>query len=138
MRLRALIALMALAAGQANASAREALSAKEAFAALEEGNRRFVEGNLTVGTALKEKRKALIADQKPEAIVLSCSDSRVPPELVFDQGLGELFTVRAAGEALSTSTVASIEYAIEHLGTHLLVVLGHESCGAVRAALESQ
>jgi carbonic anhydrase len=83
----------------------------------------------------KEDRKRLIAGQKPHTIVLSCSDSRVPPEVLFDQKLGEIFVVRTAGEALDDAAIASIEYALEHLGSHLLVVMAHESCGAVKAAL---
>lgn len=80
---------------------------------------------------------ALAAGQKPQVVVLSCADSRVPPEIVFDQGLGDLFVVRVAGNTLDAATVASIEYAVEHLGALLVVVLGHQSCGAVQAALET-
>jgi carbonic anhydrase len=83
------------------------------------------------------RRRELASAEKPFAVVLSCSDSRVPPELIFDQGLGDLFTIRVAGNVLGSAQVASIEYAVKHLGAKLILVMGHESCGAVRAALES-
>lgn len=94
---------------------------------------------LTVMNGIKDQsvQKLLISGQAPYAIVLSCSDSRVPPELVFDQGLGEIFVVRSAGQALDSSTIASIEYAVSHLGSNLIVVMGHQSCGAVKAALST-
>lgn len=81
-------------------------------------------------------RNKLVTIQKPHSIVLSCSDSRVPPEVIFDQKLGEIFVVRTAGESLDHSVIASIEYAVDHLGSSLLLVMGHESCGAVNASLE--
>lgn len=77
----------------------------------------------------------LASGQKPHSIILSCSDSRVPPEHIFDQALGEVFVVRVAGEALDDSVIASIEYAVEHLGSQLVFVMGHDSCGAVKAAM---
>lgn len=76
--------------------------------------------------------KRLSTGQKPHTIVLSCSDSRVPPEVLFDQKLGEIFVIRTAGQAIDSSVLASIEYAVSHLGTNLIVVMGHESCGAVK------
>jgi carbonic anhydrase len=109
--------------------------ARESLELLRTGNQRFVEGK-TVGQRRDEKtRSELAAKQNPFAIVLSCSDSRVPPELVFDQGLGDVFVVRTAGHVLDPGPIASIEYALEHLGARLIVVLGHESCGAVKTAL---
>ena len=102
---------------------------------LKDGNVRYVSGKPTqcgTDTALRE---SLAEKQAPGAIVLSCSDSRVPPELVFDRKLGELFTIRVAGNVLNDENVASIEYALEHLGSRLIVIMGHESCGAVKAAL---
>lgn len=111
------------------------MNADQALGELKAGNQRFIEGKLKSDKADAHRRKTLAEGQKPNAIILSCSDSRVPPELVFDQGLGEIFTVRVAGNVLGAATVASIEYAVEHLGTRLIVVLGHESCGAVKAAL---
>jgi len=101
---------------------------------LEAGNARFVSG-ATLYKPNLEERKELANGQKPHTIVLSCSDSRVPPELIFDQGLGELFTVRVAGNVVDEHVLASIEYAVEHLGSQFLVIMGHESCGAVKAAL---
>jgi carbonic anhydrase len=104
---------------------------------LKTGNSRFAEGKLAHPHTSGPERKELAKGQHPEAIILSCSDSRVPPELVFEKGLGELFTVRVAGNILGAATVASIEYAAEHLGSRLIVVMGHESCGAVKAALST-
>lgn len=97
------------------------------------GNQRYVSGK----TAMKElpaQRKALVKTQHPLVAVLSCSDSRVPPELVFDKGLGELFVVRTAGEDDDPVALGSLEYAVEHLGSTVILVMGHQSCGAVTAA----
>lgn len=104
---------------------------------LKDGNQRFVLGKPKHGDERPTDRKALAAGQHPHAIVLSCSDSRVPPELVFDQGLGKLFVVRVAGNVADPEGLASIEYAVEHLGAHFIVVMGHESCGAVKATLST-
>jgi carbonic anhydrase len=100
-----------------------------------EGNARFVKGQRRPANYVKE-RKELAAGQHPFAIVLSCSDSRVPPEIVFDQSLGKLFVVRVAGNVVDPVTLGSIEYAAEHLHSKLLLVLGHESCGAVKATID--
>lgn len=102
---------------------------------LKNGNTRFVKKNFRKDGRDANDRARLTSGQKPHAIVLSCSDSRVPPEVVFDQALGEIFVIRVAGEALDSSVVASIEYAVEHLGPSLIVVMGHTQCGAVNAAL---
>lgn len=113
-------------------------STKEAWNAIQEiqaGNKRFVEGRLNNSNQDKATREKLANGQQPPVIVLSCSDSRVPPEKIFDQGLGQIFTVRLAGHALNAEAIASIEYAVEHLGSKVLVVMGHDSCGAVKAAL---
>jgi carbonic anhydrase len=113
------------------------LSAQEALAHLREGNRRFVVGSRSVGApALAARRAELTAGQEPFAVILGCSDSRVPPEIVFDQGLGDLFVVRGAGNTVTPSEIGSVEFAVQYLGTRLVVVLGHTNCGAVRAALE--
>ena len=101
------------------------------------GNQRFSQGRPTHPAQSSARRAELASGQHPEAIILSCSDSRVPPEIVFDRGLGELFVVRTAGEVADDVAVASIEYSVEHLGSKLIVVLGHESCGAVKAALNT-
>jgi carbonic anhydrase len=102
------------------------------------GNHRYFTGSYTHASALHRQRQSLTAHQKPTAVVVGCSDSRVPPELVFDQGLGSLFVIRTAGNAVDDAAIASIEYAVEHLGVGLVIVLGHEHCGAVEAALHEQ
>jgi len=112
--------------------------AAEARQRLLEGNKRFVAGESTHAHASKEWRKRLTAGQKPFATILGCSDSRVPVELVFDQGFGELFVIRVAGNVISTDVVGSLQYAWHHLHVPLLVVLGHEGCGAVTAALDAK
>ena len=113
------------------------VGADEALQRLLDGNARFVAGkpNVRQTSDLIERRRALVQEQKPFAVILGCSDSRVPPELVFDVGLGDIFVIRTAGEVVDTIDVGSIEYAVEHLGTPLIVVLGHERCGAVNAAV---
>lgn len=113
------------------------VSAEKSLGWLKNGNTRFVRSSLRNDGASAKDRARLSKGQKPHAIVLSCSDSRVPPELVFDQKLGEIFVVRTAGEALDDNVIGSIEYGVDHLGANLIVVLGHSSCGAVRAALAS-
>lgn len=111
------------------------VAADKSFSLLKNGNARFIKGHMRRDGATKADRERLSTGQKPHAIVLSCSDSRVPPEVVFDQKLGEIFTVRTAGQALDSAAIASIEYAVSHLGSNLIIVMGHESCGAVKAAL---
>lgn len=101
------------------------------------GNRRFFEGQAEHPWQDAETRESLIDAQSPDAVVLSCSDSRVPPEIIFDQGLGDLFTVRTAGQTLDPSVLASLEFAITELKVSLLVVMGHEHCGAVTACLRA-
>jgi carbonic anhydrase len=108
-------------------------STEKLWAELMEGNRRFVSGK-TNRPDLVLLRHALAKGQHPNVIVLACADSRVAPELLFDQTLGDLFVVRAAGNVADPIELGSIEYAVEHLGSTLLVVLGHEKCGAVTAA----
>jgi carbonic anhydrase len=113
------------------------ISAREALALLREGNRRFVAGTPSHDTLSSASRRAELAlGQAPLAIVLGCSDSRVPAELVFDQGLGDLFVIRVAGNIVAPSQVGSVEFAAERFGTRLVVVLGHSQCGAVIAALD--
>jgi carbonic anhydrase len=113
------------------------IGALEALGRLQEGNRRFVAGaQYRVARSSEERRSELVAGQEPVAIILGCSDSRVPAELVFDQGLGDLFVIRVAGNIVAPSQVASIEFAAERFGTRLVVVLGHSRCGAVTATLE--
>lgn len=102
---------------------------------LKEGNQRFVSDKLDGKLQNSERRNHLTSGQEPYAIILSCADSRVVPELVFDTGLGELFVVRVAGNIANTDSIASIEYAVAHCKSKLIVVLGHQSCGAVMAAM---
>lgn len=111
------------------------MTAKDILKRLKDGNARFVKDKLEGDLQDKSRRKDLKGGQDPFAIVLSCADSRVVPELTFDTGLGELFVLRVAGNVANTSTIASIEYAVAHIGSKVLVVLGHESCGAVTAAV---
>lgn len=111
------------------------MNSKEALDRLMAGNERFVADKLEGKQQDSDRRASLTGGQKPYAIILSCADSRVVPELAFDTGLGELFVLRVAGNVANTSTIASIEYAVAHLGTKLILVLGHESCGAVTAAI---
>ena len=111
------------------------LTAQEALIQLQEGNQRFVEGKSTRNTNYTQRRNELVDGQTPFAIILGCSDSRVPTEIVFDQGLGDLFVIRIAGNIVAPSQIGSIEFAVETFQTPLVVVLGHTGCGAVAATL---
>ena len=102
---------------------------------LKTGNANFVNDCLTNHLQDSVRRKSILNGQNPFAIILTCSDSRVVPELIFDTGLGELFVIRVAGNVANTSSIASIEYAVAHLDVQLIMVLGHQNCGAVTAAL---
>src|SRR6476661_5513416 len=112
-----------------------ALSADDALAKLMAGNQRYTRHKEQHPDESLARRKELIGGQHPFAIVLGCADSRVSPELLFDQGLGDLFVIRVAGNIADDAILGSIEYAIEHLGAKLILVLGHEKCGAVSAAV---
>jgi len=113
------------------------ISGPEALERLREGNARFVADVPSTDNGTKRaRRQELAAGQEPFAIILGCSDSRVPAELVFDQGLGDLFVIRVAGNIVSPSQVGSVEFAAERFGTPLVVVLGHSSCGAIMATIE--
>ena len=114
------------------------ITADQALKRLMEGNRRFLRGEARFSTVRKEILAELAREQRPFATILGCSDSRVPPELLFDATFGELFVIRVAGNTLSPEVAASLQYAGVHLKTPLFVVLGHESCGAVDAALETR
>jgi carbonic anhydrase len=109
----------------------------EAISKLKEGNGRYTSGNLQHPGQTTERRTELANVQHPFAVIVSCSDSRVPPEIVFDQGLGDLFIVRVAGNVINDEGLGSIEYAVDHLGSRLILVLGHQRCGAVQAAKET-
>lgn len=117
------------------ATYRPAYTAEEALNRLKEGNARFVSGRARFPTVQKEVLAELAKGQHPYVTVLGCSDSRVPPELLFDAGFGELFVIRVAGNVLGPSINGTLQYAGEHLHTPLFIVLGHEGCGAVEAAI---
>jgi carbonic anhydrase len=113
-------------------------TAEEALTRLKEGNARFVSGEARFPTVQKEVLADLARGQQPYATILGCSDSRVPPELVFDAGFGELFVIRVAGNVLGSAILGTLQYAAAHLHTPLFVVMGHEGCGAVKAAIASK
>lgn len=113
-------------------------NADEALVRLQEGNQRFISGQACFPTLQTEILAELAKGQQPFATILGCSDSRVPPELIFDAGFGELFVIRVAGNVLGPSIFGTLEYASLHLHTPLFVVLGHEGCGAVKAAIASR
>lgn len=117
-------------------AARPGPSADAVIKQLKDGNARFVAGKSKHPNETMARVKELSAGQRPSAIVLGCSDSRVPPEILFDGGLGDLFVVRVAGNVAEPHTLGSIEYAAEHLGSPVIVVLGHHKCGAVKATSE--
>jgi carbonic anhydrase len=113
------------------------ITASEALERLKEGNKRFVSGVRSIDALMKQmQRTEFTSGQEPYAIILGCSDSRVPAEIVFDQGLGDLFVIRVAGNIVAPSQIGSVEFAVERFGTPLVVVLGHSMCGAVTAAID--
>ncbi len=109
---------------------------KEALKLLKEGNKRFVESNCFLSNFVEERRLELVKGQNPFAVIISCSDSRVPSEIVFDRGLGDLFVIRNAGNIISSSVIGSVEYALTELGVKLILVLGHDDCGAVAKTIQ--
>lgn len=113
-------------------------TAEEALARLKAGNLRFISGEARFPTVQKDVLAELTKGQQPYATILGCSDSRVPPELVFDAGFGELFVIRVAGNVLGPSILGTLQYSARHLQTRLFVVMGHEGCGAVKAAIASR
>jgi len=124
--------------GVCDDSAYTVATAREAIALLKEGNQRFLSGKPKHQHASRERRESLVSAQNPFAVIFGCADSRVPIELVFDQGFGDLFVIRNAGNVMMEDVMGSIEYAGLHLKTQLVVILGHEGCGAVTAALKSR
>ena len=120
----------------ASSHSQTAVSADEALQILREGNQRFAADQFSAHTRGSIRRAELLNGQSPHAVIVTCSDSRVPPELLFDQSLGEIFIIRVAGNVLDAIGLGSIEYAVEHLNTKLVVVMGHEQCGAVKAAVD--
>ena len=141
-RLHALGYLVLLAwgvlAGDSAVRAQERSPGAAALQRLKDGNQRFASEQLAKKDLSTARRQELAKGQRPWAIVLACADSRVAPELIFDQGLGELFVVRVAGNVASPEILGSIEYALTELKTPLIIVLGHEECGAVKAALSEE
>lgn len=122
--------------GRSSSAEERPATAEAALRRLEKGNRRCVAGETTGLDASSERRRETAEEQHPFAVVLACSNSRVPPELIFDQGIGDPFVVRLAGNVVGGAGLGSIEYAVGEFGPPLLVVLGHERCGAVTAAVE--
>lgn len=112
------------------------ITAEEAFKKLKNGNERFVTMKLRHPGQTLERRIEGIVGQHPFAVILTCSDSRVAPEIIFDRGLGDLFEIRNAGNVLDDHVIGSIEYAVAHLGTPVVVIMGHQDCGAVKAAIQ--
>jgi carbonic anhydrase len=113
------------------------ISAKEALARLRDGNLRFASNTISIDSLVSRNQEAgLKSEQKPFAVILGCSDSRVPVEFIFDQGFGALFVIRVAGNVVAPSQIGSVEFAAERFGTRLVVVLGHSKCGAIEATLE--
>ena len=110
------------------------IPASDALAQLKSGNQRFASGSPTHQLAIV-RRTELLYGQSPKAVVLGCSDSRVPAEIIFDQGLGDLFVIRVAGNIVAPSQIGSVEFAVEQFNIHLVVVLGHSRCGAIKAAI---
>ncbi len=117
-------------------SGKRNLTGPDALQRLLDGNKRFMSGNLEHPNHCEESRRGLVAGQDPLAVVLTCADSRVPPVDVFDQGLGDIFVVRVAGNIINDHILGSIEYAVAHLHTPLVMVMGHSSCGAVSAVAQ--
>jgi carbonic anhydrase len=114
------------------------VTARDALARLREGNQRYVQNVKSVDSLLSHSRRGDLAlTQEPFAIILGCSDSRAPAEIVFDQGLGDLFVIRVAGNIVAPSGIGSVEFAAERFGTRLVVVMGHAHCGAVEAAIQA-
>lgn len=126
-----LLPVLASAASHTESS----VSPAEALKRLKAGNRRFVSASVSSGKPVAEQRAATTNGQHPFAIIVGCADSRTSPEIVFDQSIGDLFVVRTAGNLVDDYALGSIEYAVAHLGSRLIVVLGHQKCGAVQAAL---
>ena len=133
----AVVAAIAVCTTSGNRVAAADAPGTESLARLKAGNARFVSNPEDAVSIEAARRAALAKGQTPYATILSCADSRVPPEIVFHAGLGDLFVVRAAGNVTDRAILASVEYAAEHLHTPLVVVMGHESCGAVKAATET-
>ncbi|RII27728.1 MAG: carbonic anhydrase [Geobacter sp.] len=133
------VVLAAWSAAAVASSGGVGISAEEAWQKLLDGNKRYIESKMAAcSESTPSARESLTKGQKPYAIILSCSDSRLPPEIIFDKSMGEIFVIRVAGNIIDPVVLGSIEYGAEHLGSPLIVVLGHERCGAVTAAVEAK
>lgn len=133
------LGIVVLAVAALASSGGVGVTADEALRKLQDGNKRYVGNQLnTCKESSAAKRESLAKGQKPYAIILSCSDSRVPPEIIFDKTLGEIFVIRVAGNIPDAIVLGSIEYAVEHIGSPLIMILGHERCGAVTAAVQAK
>ncbi len=119
-----------MAAGKASVTPEQALKN------LKDGNQRFIQAKYQDARKGTKRRTEVAKGQQPFAVIVGCSDSRVPPELIFDQGLGDIFIIRLAGNIVDGAALGSIEYAVDHLGTPLVVVLGHQDCGAIKATVQ--
>ncbi len=135
---RAAVVLLLVVTAMGSSMTATDVTPASALERLKAGNARFVANPAAPLPVDEEARQAQVKGQSPFAIVLSCADSRIPPEIIFNVGLGHLFVVRTAGQVTDKAVLASIEYAAEHLHTPLLVVMGHESCGAVKATIETK
>jgi carbonic anhydrase len=133
----AILILLSLANLSTGQNAEEKITADSVLAELKTGNKHHVAHRYQHPHETLDRQRQLVSGQHPHAEILSCSDSRVPPEIVFDQGLGDLFIIRVAGNVASDTELGSLEYGAEHLHIPLIVVLGHESCGAVTAAVQA-
>jgi carbonic anhydrase len=133
--LAAASALLSLAVLVASSEDEPAITAQQALQKLLEGNARFVQERAAHPHQSAERRAEVLSGQNPFAVILGCSDSRIPPEIIFDQGIGDLFIVRTAGQVVDDVALGSIEYAVEHLGVPLVMVLGHDKCGAITATI---
>ena len=129
------LALLLLFASTVLAGGTAGLDAEEALKKLMDGNRRFVSETYDRGDISPGRRAEISKGQRPFAVIVDCSDSRVVPEFIFDQGLGDLFVIRTAGNIVDDIAIGSVEYAVKHLGVRLVLVLGHDDCGAVKATV---
>ena len=129
------LALLLLFASTVLAGGAAGLDAEEALKKLMDGNRRFVSETYDRGDIGPARRAEISKGQRPFAVIVDCSDSRVVPEFIFDQGLGDLFVIRTAGNIVDDIAIGSVEYAVKHLGVRLVLVLGHDDCGAVKATV---
>ncbi|MEI8348902.1 MAG: carbonic anhydrase [Candidatus Omnitrophota bacterium] len=128
--------LLSISAGATFAQEGLAVSGEDARQKLFDGNKRYVDAKLSRPNQTAQRRTEVAKGQRPFAAILSCSDSRVPPEIIFDQGLGDLFVIRLAGNVVDDAVLGSLEYAVDHLGIRYIMVLGHERCGAVDATVK--